>query len=57
MSYEEAFKLHKGDKVTVIETQEQRIVDSISGTMKYLFILLDNGYEYPHNQLKACTSS
>lgn len=51
MSYEEAFNLEKGDKVTVIDTQNQRTVESISGTLINIFVLLDDGNEYRHDQL------
>ena len=51
MSYNEAYDLNTGDKVTVIGTQEKRTVEEISGTLTHLFILLDNGHEYRHDQL------
>ena len=56
MSYEEAFGLEIGDKVTIISTEEERTVEAIRGTLVHLFILLDNGHEYGHDQLKRGTT-
>lgn len=52
MSYEEAFDLNVGDKVTVISTKEDHTIEAISGTLIHLFILLDNGHEYEHSELR-----
>ena len=51
MSYDEAYDLNRGDKVTIENTKERRIVEEINGTLTHLFILLDNGREYRHDQL------
>lgn len=56
MSYEEAFNLNIGDKVIVISTKEERTVEAIRGTTVHLFILLDNGRDYSHEQLKRGTT-
>lgn len=51
MSYKEAYDLNIGDNVIVIGTEEQRTVEEISGTSSHLFILLDDGCKYRHDQL------
>lgn len=56
MSYEEAFNLNIGDKVIVISTKEERTVEAIRGTTVHLFILLNNGHEYGHEQRKRGTT-
>lgn len=52
MSYTEAYKLNIGDKVIVIETKEVHTVEQMRGTLTSLFILLDNGHAYRHDQIK-----
>lgn len=52
MNYEEALRLKSGDKVIVVETGEEKRVEFVSGTLKDLFILLDDGHDYHQSQLK-----
>ncbi len=51
MNYNEAYSLSPGDKVVIEDTKEQRTVESISGTLNHIFILLDNGREYHQSEL------
>lgn len=52
MSYEEAWKLKAGDRVVVRDKKQSHTVEQVSGTYTYLFILLDNGFEYLHTQVE-----
>lgn len=52
MDYEEAYGLNVGDRVIVLETKEKHIVEYIRGTLTSLFILLDNGHAYRHDEIK-----
>lgn len=52
MNYEEALALNEGDKIIIMDTKERHTVESISGTLVNIFVLLDNGREYRHNQIE-----
>lgn len=52
MSYEDALELNEGDKVVIIETKEQKIVESVRGTLTTMFVLLNNGRTYRHDQIR-----
>ena len=56
MSYKEAYGLDVGDSVIVLETQEKHTVEHIRGTLTSLFILLDNGHAYRHDQIKKVSA-
>lgn len=56
MSYKEAQELNEGDNVTIIETKEQKTVESVRGTLMTMFILLDNGRTYRHDEIQKIKS-
>lgn len=56
MSYEEALELNEGDTVIITETKEEKIVESVRGTLTNMFILLNNGRTYRHDQIKKIES-
>lgn len=52
MSYKEAHDLNEGDKVVIKGAQSQHTVESVKGTLAYMFVTLDNGRTYRHDEIK-----
>lgn len=51
MTYDEAFGLKAGDSVIIKKTGRRAVVESIDWTLDNIFVLLDDGMEYPHTYL------
>jgi len=52
MTYREAMKLHNGDEVRVIETNEVMQVIEIIIYKEYVDIMLEDGNYYYHKEIK-----
>ena len=52
MTYKTALNLKPGDKVAIKATGEPHTVRCIEGTTQSIFVILDSGDEYRHDQLR-----